>query len=102
MWTMVYAGGLAVVSGFIAASLLRWLYVLLTGEMLGYRHLVQPGFYQPVRALAVMMSGPDIMLAWAIRTMTRHKLAGFIMLALSLGWSFILGVVILTKVFGYT
>lgn len=98
---MVYAGALAIVFGFAAASLLRWAYVLFTGEMLGYRHLVEPGFYQPVRALAVMMSGPDIMLAWAMRSLGEGKIHGLVILLLSLGWSFILGVVILTKVFGY-
>ena len=101
MLPMVYAGTLAIVAGFGAASMLRWVYVLFTGEMLGYRHLVEPGFYQPVRAIAVMMSGPDIMLAWAMRTLANGKAAGVIILAFSLGWSFILGVVILTKVFGY-
>ena len=101
MLGMVYAGALAVVFGFAAASLLRWVYVLFTGEMLGYRHLVQPGFYQPVRALAVMMSGPDIMLAWALRTLAQGKWMGALLLLLSLGWSFILGVVIISWVFGY-
>ena len=37
-----------------AASLLRWIHVLLTGEMLAFRHLQQPGRTQPLRAIAVV------------------------------------------------
>ncbi len=98
----LFAVSLAICFGFAGASFLRWIYVLLTGEMLGYRHLREPGRYQPLRALAVMASGPDIMLGWGLRKWRTRKLAAMLILALSLGWSFFLGVVILTKVFGIT
>lgn len=102
MLMTLYAGALAIAFGLAGASLLRWIYVLITGEMLGYRHLVEPGFYQPVRALAVMMSGPEIMFSWSLRMLESRQPAGVLVLLLSFGWSFILGVVILTKIFGYS
>lgn len=102
MVLQLFAFGLAVSFGFMAASLTRWVYVLLTGEMLAFRHLQQPGRSQPIRALAVVAGGPDIMLGWGLRTWKRRKIAGAGIVALSLGWSFMMGVVILTEVFGYT
>jgi hypothetical protein len=94
--------GLAVSFGFAAASLMRWLYVLLTGETLGLRHLREPGIAQPLRAIAVVASGPDIMLGWGLRQWGRRPAAGSLAIAASLLWSFMMGVVILTKLFGFT
>lgn len=102
MVTHLFAFGLAVSFGFAAASLMRWIYVLLTGEMLGFRHMREPGRSKPLRALAVVAGGPDIMLGWGLRTWKRRKLVGAAIVAISLGWSFLMGVVILTKVVGYS
>lgn len=102
MVLQLFAFGLAISFGFAAASLMRWIYVLLTGEMLALRHLQQPGVAQPIRALAVVAGGPDIMLNWGLGLWKQQKLAGAAIVALSLGWSFMLGVVILTKVFGFS
>lgn len=101
MVLQLFGFGLAVSFGFAAASLLRWIHVLLTGEMLAFRHLQQPGRTQPLRAIAVVASGPDIMLAWGLRTWKRRKAAGAVIVMVSLAWSFLLGVVILTRVFGF-
>jgi hypothetical protein len=97
---LVYVAALA--AGVVASNLARVGYGMLTRDALGFRHLIMPGFFQPLRALAVVAAGPVLVLRWGLAHGRAHTAAGGAAIAASFVWSFLEGVVILTQCFGVT
>jgi hypothetical protein len=100
MLAIIYASTLA--AGLLVAQLARAGYAAFAGEALAFHHLVTPGFFQPVRALAVIAAAPALLLSYAWGGLAARPLLGVIAAASSLLWSFCMGVVIMTRCFGLT
>ena len=77
------------------------IWAMATGESPRFGLLLEPSAMAPVRALVVVAYAPLIILLWAWRFIDR-PIAGMLLVAASLGWSFLQGVFILTQFFGVT
>ncbi len=91
----------AVAMGIVAAGVTGSLWVLATGESPRFGLLLEPSAFAPIRALVVVAYAPLMILLWAWRFIDR-PIAGMLLVAASLGWSFLQGVFILTQFFGVT
>lgn len=99
---MVYLAYLfAVAVGIVTAGLTASLWTLVVGEEPRFDLLLAPSAIAPLRALVVVISAPLLLLLAAWRYMGSASV-GMLLVALSLGWSFLLGVFILTQFFGVT
>jgi hypothetical protein len=97
---MVYIATLAM--GFVASNLVRVGFLTAWGEDLGFKHLVTPGFFQPLRALTVVAAGPVLVLRWGLGKWHSHRKFAAGLIGYSFLWSFMEGVVIVTQCFGLT
>jgi hypothetical protein len=91
----------AIVVGLVAAGIMGSIWSLATGEELRFGLLLEPSFLAPVRALVVVACAP-LLLLLAARRHVGSAVVGLLMIAASLGWSFLQGVFILTQFFGVT
>ena len=94
---LVYLYAIAV--GFAAAGVAGSTWALATGEELRFGLLLEPGLIAPLRALAVVACAPLLLLVAAWR-FVGNAIAGMLLVAASLGWSFLQGAFILTQFFG--
>lgn len=92
-----YAAAVGIVTAGITASL----WTLAVGEELRFGILLEPSTVAPLRALVVIVSAPLLLLLAAWRYVGSAGV-GLLLVAASLGWSFLLGVFILTQFFGVT
>ena len=99
---MVHAAYLfAIAVGIVTAGATASLWTLATGEEPRLGLLLEPSAVAPLRALVVVVSAPLLLLLAAWRYVGSASL-GMVLVALSLGWSFLQGVFILTQFFGVT
>ena len=91
----------AVAVGVVAAGVTGSLWSLATGEEPRFGLLLEPSLLAPIRALVVVASAPLLLLLAAWRH-AGSAIVGMLLLAASLGWSFLQGVFILTQFFGVT
>ena len=89
----------AVAVGFAAAGVTGSMWTLATGEEPRFGLLFEPGLIAPLRALVVVASAPLLLLLVAWR-FVGNAIAGMLLVAASLGWSFLQGAFILTQFFG--
>lgn len=89
----------AVAVGVVAAGVAGSLWALATGEEPHFGLLLEPSLLAPVRALVVVASAPVLLLLTAWRH-AGSAVLGTLLVAASLGWSFLQGVFILTQFFG--
>jgi ABC-type nitrate/sulfonate/bicarbonate transport system permease component len=89
----------AVAVGFVAAGVTGSMWALATGENPRFGLLLEPGLIAPLRALVVVASAPLLLLLVAWR-FVGSTIAGMLLVAASLGWSFLQGTFILTQFFG--
>ena len=89
----------AVAVGVVAAGVAGSLWALATGEEPRFGLLLEPSLIAPVRALVVVASAPLLLLLAAWRH-AGSAVLGMLLVAASLGWSFLQGVFILTQFFG--
>ena len=93
----LYAAAVGVVTAGITASL----WTLAMGEEPRFGLLLEPSSIAPLRALVVVVSAPLLLLLAAWRYVGNASV-GMLLVVASLGWSFLLGVFILTQFFGVT
>jgi hypothetical protein len=99
---MVYLAYLfAAAVGLVSAGVMASLWTLAAGEEPRFGLLLEPSAVAPLRALVVMVSAPLLLLLAAWR-FAGSASAGMLLVAASLGWSFLQGVFILTQFLGVT
>lgn len=99
---MVYLAYLfAVAVGIVTAGITASLWTLAAGEEPGFAILLEPSALAPLRALVIVACVPLLLLLAARRYAGRASVA-MPLVAASLGWSFLQGVFILTRIFGVT
>jgi hypothetical protein len=91
----------AVAVGIVAAGIAGSIWVLATGERPRFGLLLEPSAIAPVRALVVVAYAPLMILLAAWRFIG-SPIVVMLLVAASLGWSFLQGVFILTQFFGVT
>ena len=97
---MVYLGYLfAVALGIVMAGITASLWTLALGEEPRFGLLLEPSAMAPLRALVIVASAPLLLLFAAWRYAGSVSVA-MLLVVTSLGWSFLLGVFILTQFFG--
>ena len=89
----------AVAVGIVAAGVSASLWTLAVGEEPRLGHLLEPSAIAPLRALVVVVSAPLLLLLAAWRYVGSASV-GMLLVATSLGCSFLQGVFILTQFFG--
>ena len=97
---MVYLAYLfAAAAGIVLAGVTASLWTLAVGEEPRFGLLLEPSAIAPLRALVVMVSAPILLLVAARHYIGRASVS-MLLVAASLGWSFLQGVFILTQIFG--
>ena len=91
----------AVAVGIAAAGVTGSMWALATGASPRFSLLLEPSVFAPLRALVVVISAPLMLLLGAWRFVD-NPIVGTLLIAASLGWSFLQGVFILTQFFGVT
>ena len=91
----------AVVVGIVAAGITGSAWAMATGERPRFGLLLEPSAIAPLRGLVVAIHAP-IMLLVGARRFAGNPFVGLLIIAASLGWSFLQGVFILTQFFGVT
>ena len=91
----------AVAVGIVTAGITASLWRLAVGEEPRFSLLLEPSAVAPLRALVVVVSAPLLLLLAAWRYVGSASV-GLLLVAASLGWSFLQGVFILTQFFGLT
>jgi hypothetical protein len=91
-----------VVVGITAAGLTGSAWAIMSGSRPGFQLLLEPSLLAPVRAMVVVISAPLLILFAGCRKLDAHPIFGGVLIAASLGWSFLQGVFILTQFFGVT
>ncbi len=89
----------AVAVGVVAAGVTGSIWSLATGEEPRFGLLFEPSLLAPIRALVVVACAPLLLLLAAWRY-AGSAIVGMLLVAVSLGWSFLQGVFILTQFFG--
>jgi hypothetical protein len=89
----------AVAVGIVTAGVTASLWTLALGEEPRFGLLLEPSAMAPLRALVVVASAPLLLLLTAWGYVGRISVA-MLLVVLSLGWSFLQGVFILTQFFG--
>ena len=91
----------AVAVGIVAAGITGSMWAMATGERPRFGLLLEPSAIAPLRALVVVAYAPLLILLAAWR-FVESPIVGMLLIAASLGWSFLQGVFILTQFFGVT
>ena len=91
----------AVAVGVVTAGITGSMWALATGERPRFGLLLEPSAIAPLRALVVVACAPLLLLLAAWR-FVGSPILGMLLVAASLGWSFLQGVFILTQFFGVT
>ena len=91
----------AAAAGMVMAGVTSSLWTLVVGEEPRFGLLLEPGVTAPLRVLVVVVSAPLLLLLAAWRYVGNASV-GLLLVAASLGWSFLQGVFILTQFFGLT
>ena len=94
---------MAMVVGIVSSGIVGSAWHLATGEDVRLRDILdaQPTGLTPFRVLAAVFSAPTKILLDGLWWMIAQPVLGVPILALGFVWSFLQGVVILTKVFGF-
>jgi hypothetical protein len=85
--------------GIVMAGITASLWALALGEEPRFGLLLEPSAIAPLRAIVIILSAPLLLLLAAWRYIGNASVAMVLVVA-SLGWSFLLGVFILTQFFG--
>lgn len=94
---------LAVLVGIVSSGLVGSAWELATGEDVRLRDILDenPTTLTPFRVLAAVFSAPAKILLDGFWWLIAQPLLGVPILAIGFGWSFLQGVFILTKIFGF-
>jgi hypothetical protein len=97
---MVHLGYLfAIAVGIVMAGIMASLWTLALGEEPRFGLLLEPSAMAPLRVIVIALSAPLLLLLAAWRYVGSASVA-MLLVVISLGWSFLQGVFILTQFFG--
>jgi hypothetical protein len=93
----------AILVGIVSSGIIGSAWELATGEDVRLRDILDanPTALTPLRVLAAVFSAPAKILLDGCWWLIAQPLFGLPILAIGFGWSFLQGVFILTKVFGF-
>lgn len=92
----------AIATGIVSSGAIGSLWKVLAGESPSFKMLADNDILIPIKVPVVILTGPTTLLIDAAWWMIKRPSVGFLMLLAGLGWSFVQGVVILTRIFGVT
>lgn len=92
----------AIAVGLVAAGFTGSLWAVAAGEFPRPGHLARADMATPLRAIAVAVSAPALLLRLGLWYVGHNPVVAVLLLALGLGWSFLQGVFILVAFFGFT
>ncbi len=92
----------AVATGIVTSGMVGSLWSMATDDASLWNGLDEPDLLTPVRALVLVFSAPTALIWNACYYLIAQPLVGLAMLVLGVGWSFLQGIVILSKIFGVT
>ncbi len=98
--TAHFAVLLAIAVGIVSAGLTGSLWQLATGSDPDFAMLFESDLLVPLRVAAVVLAAPWILLNAAFWWLIAYPPVALPLLIVSLGWSFLQGVFILTQIFG--
>ncbi|MDE2447205.1 MAG: hypothetical protein KGO94_13605 [Alphaproteobacteria bacterium] len=92
----------AIATGIVSSGAIASLWAILVGESPRFSMLSDDDIFIPIKVPVVILSGPTTLIMDAAWWLIERPLLGFAMLIGGLSWSFVQGVVILTRIFGVT
>jgi hypothetical protein len=92
----------AIAAGIVSSGAIGSLYACATDEAPHFGMLEEADLWTPIRVLVVIFSAPTTLIVNSFWWFIESPPIGLLMILAGLGWSFIQGVVILTKIFGAT
>lgn len=92
----------AIAVGVVTAGFAGSLWAVAAGEFPRPGHLARADAITPLRALAVVVSAPALLLRLGLWYLWYNPLVALVLLGLGIGWSFLQGVFILSLLFGFT
>ena len=92
----------AIAVGIVSAGLTGSLWSAAAGEFPRPGHLARADAATPIRAIAVVVSAPALLLRLGLWYVEHNPFVALFLLTLGLGWSFLQGVFILSTFFGFT
>ena len=102
MYTHHVAYLFAIATGIVSSGAIASLWAILVGEAPSFRLLADDDIFIPIKIPVVILSGPTTLIMDAAWWLIERPMVGLLMLLGGLGWSFVQGVVILTRIFGVT
>lgn len=102
MYTHHFAYLFAVATGIVSSGAIASLWAILTDESPSFKMLGDDDILIPIKVPVVILSGPTTLIMDAAWWLFERPLVGLLMVVAGLGWSFVQGVVILTRIFGVT
>jgi hypothetical protein len=85
--------------GFTAAGVMGSVWQLVTGQRPCLILDKEPNVFTPLRAVATVINAPDAIFVSGLFRALANPALGLLLIATSLGWSFMQGVFILTQIF---
>jgi vacuolar-type H+-ATPase subunit I/STV1 len=92
----------AIAVGIVSSGAIASLWTILAGESPGFSMLGDDDILIPIKVPVVILSGPTTLIMEAAWWLIERPLLGLLMLIGGLSWSFVQGVVIMTRIFGVT
>ena len=92
----------AIATGIVSSGAIASLWAIASGETPSFKLLGDGDFLIPFKVPVVIFSAPTTLIMDALWWMFERPVLGFLMLLAGLGWSFVQGVFILTRIFGVT
>lgn len=90
----------AIATGIVSSGAIGSLWAMASGEAPSFKLLADDDFLIPIKVPVVILSAPTTLMIDAGWWLIERPLVGILMLLAGLGWSFVQGVFILTRVFG--
>lgn len=90
----------AVATGIVSSGAIASFWAILVGETPSFKMLGDDDYLIPIKVPVVILSGPTTLIVDSASWLFERPLLGVLMLLGGLGWSFVQGVVILTRIFG--
>ena len=92
----------AIATGIVSSGAIGSLWAIASGEAPSFKLLGDDDFLIPIKVPVVILSAPTTLMVDAGWWLIERPLVGLLMLLAGLGWSFVQGVFILTRIFGVT
>ena len=92
----------AIATGIVSSGAIASLWAIASGEAPSFKLLSDDDLLIPIKVPVVILSAPTTLIIDASWWLIERPLLGLLMLLAGIGWSFLQGVFILTRIFGVT